>query len=237
MLVTQMFLPSSCLNPKRKLPRPRCRSCLSRFTACAADHILSPTASCLESLPACGSTFPPLNVTTQHVLKCCLQRNFAALVPESHGVLVQIFMLFLVHAYSTRVWKRQETDNSSVSAAAIEHGFQSPEGHSKLVMDGPWRLLWPCLLLWPCFQGVIGFGFIHNALSEMPSLNMSNCACNCLFQNLEDCYVHYKDLTSALLIVSVVLTLTLCEHTHKCLAQADMMLDAVDKHHGVLACT
>lgn len=98
----------------------------------------------------------------------------------NNAVLMQIFMLFLVHAYSTRIWKRQEVDNSAVSAAAVEHGFQSPEGHRKLVMDGPWRLLWPCLLLWPCFQGVIGFGFIHNALSKTPTAVVSNCACQCL---------------------------------------------------------
>ncbi|KAL3143143.1 hypothetical protein ABBQ38_003412 [Trebouxia sp. C0009 RCD-2024] len=74
-----------------------------------------------------------------------------------------IFTLFLVHAYSTRIWKQQEADNSKVSVAAIEHGFHSPAGHSKLVMDGPWTLLWPCLLLWPWFQAVIGFAWIHNA--------------------------------------------------------------------------
>ena len=79
---------------------------------------------------------------------------------------MQIFMLFLVHAYSTLTWKRQESDNTSVSAAAMEHGFQSPEGHSKLVMDGPLYLLWPCLLIWPFFQGVQGFGSIHNAESR-----------------------------------------------------------------------
>lgn len=83
--------------------------------------------------------------------------------------MLQIFALFLVHAYSTRVWKSEaekvDSKNSDISAAAIEHGFQSPEGHSKLIMDGPWRLLWPCLLLWPFFQTTIGLGFIHNARS------------------------------------------------------------------------
>lgn len=66
------------------------------------------------------------------------------------------------------MWKSEEanTSNSDISAAAIEHGFQSPEGHSKLIMDGPWRLLWPCLLLWPLFETAIGLGFIHNARSK-----------------------------------------------------------------------
>ena len=76
-------------------------------------------------------------------------------------------MLFLIHAYSTRIWKRQEGETSSVSAAAIEHGFQSPEGHSKLVIYGPWTLLWPCVLIWPCLEGVITFGFSHDALCEL----------------------------------------------------------------------
>ncbi|KAA6429424.1 MAG: hypothetical protein FRX49_00818 [Trebouxia sp. A1-2] len=77
-----------------------------------------------------------------------------------------IFALFLVHAYSTRLWKPQAADSSTLSPAAIEHGFQSPEGHSKLIMDGPWILLWPCLLIWPFFEGVVGFGFIHNGIDS-----------------------------------------------------------------------
>ncbi len=109
------------------------------------------------------------------VLSACLLDMHAA--SHKHTInplqasipVLQIFMLFLVHAYSTLVWKQQEADNSSISAAAIEHGFQSPEGHSKLIMDGPWILLWPCLLLWPWFQAVIGFGWIHNAIRK-PSL-------------------------------------------------------------------
>ena len=80
---------------------------------------------------------------------------------------MQIFTLFLVHAYSTRIWQQQEADTSKLSAAAIEHGFQSPEGHSKLIMDGPWTLLWPCLLLWPFFQGILGAGWIHNAIRKL----------------------------------------------------------------------
>lgn len=72
----------------------------------------------------------------------------------------------MVHAYSTRIWQQQQVDNGKVSAAAVEHGFHSPEGHSKLIMDGPWMLLWPCILIWPWFQAAIGFGFIHNALCK-----------------------------------------------------------------------
>ena len=33
-------------------------------------------------------------------------------------------------------------------------------------MDGPWRLLWPCLLLWPCFEGIVGYGFIYNGIGK-----------------------------------------------------------------------
>ena len=76
---------------------------------------------------------------------------------------MQVFTLFLIHAYSSRVWKGHQGDNASVSPAAIEHGFQSPEGHSKLIMDGPWWLLWPCMLLWPFFEGVMGAALIDSA--------------------------------------------------------------------------
>ncbi|KAL3143145.1 hypothetical protein ABBQ38_003414 [Trebouxia sp. C0009 RCD-2024] len=84
----------------------------------------------------------------------------------------KIFTLFLVHAYSTQIWKQQEADNSNVSVAAIEHGFHSPAGHSKLVMDGPWTLLWPCLLLWPWFQAILSFGWIYNATRQPPLLTV-----------------------------------------------------------------
>jgi len=75
-----------------------------------------------------------------------LQRAFVYLELCSMGktaclqvcvAMLQIFALFLVHAYSTRVWKHQAADSTNLSAAAVEHGFQSPEGHSKLIMDGP----------------------------------------------------------------------------------------------------
>lgn len=85
-------------------------------------------------------------------------------------VRLQIFMLFFVHAYSTRVWQRQEADNSKVSVSTVEHGFQSPDGHSKLIMDGPWSLLWPCVLLWPFLQAALSYGWIHNALSKALAL-------------------------------------------------------------------
>lgn len=96
---------------------------------------------------------------------------------------MQIFTLFLVHAYSTRVWKEQEGDSSKVSVAAMEHGFQSPEGHSQLIMDGPWTLLWPCFLLWPWFQAVIGFGWIHNALRKLLHVHAILWHC-CVIQKL-----------------------------------------------------
>ena len=109
---------------------------------------------CAPLLQCFSSTLcTPLECDLPQFLQACL--------------VVQIFMLFLVHAYSTRIWKPSVVDDSTnPSAAAIEHGFQSPEGHSKLIMDGPWVLLWPCLLLWPCFEGIIGYGFIHNGIGK-----------------------------------------------------------------------
>jgi len=108
---------------------------------------------------------------------CTLSCVQAACLQSCADVL-QIFALFLVHAYSTRVWKRQAVDSSNLSAAAVEHGFQSPEGHSKLIMDGPWILLWPCFLLWPFFEGVVGFGFIHNGVGDVILLATPFCFCS-----------------------------------------------------------
>ncbi len=106
------------------------------------------------------------NIYDALLLTLCCVSCASLLTCKTCAAVLQIFALFLVHAYSTRVWKRQAADSSNLSAAAVEHGFQSPEGHSKLIMDGPWILLWPCLLLWPFFEGVVGFGFIHNAVGD-----------------------------------------------------------------------
>ena len=117
-------------------------------------------------MPACTAVTPNREQDTQHAcyfssVPQVLDDHLQASIP-----VLQIFMLFLMHAYSALVWKQQEADNSIVSAAAIEHGFQSPEGHSKLIMDGSWIQLWPCLLLWSWLQAVIGFGWLHNAFSK-----------------------------------------------------------------------
>ena len=97
---------------------------------------------------------------------CYSHKTYLPVVLQACLLVVQIFMLFLVHAYSTRVWQQHDGSTATVSAAAVEHGFQSPEGHAKLIMDGPWTLLWPCLLIWPFFEGVVGFGFFHNAIGK-----------------------------------------------------------------------
>lgn len=34
--------------------------------------------------------------------------------------------------------------------------------NTRLIMDGPWKLLWPCLLIWPINEAVLGFAWIHN---------------------------------------------------------------------------
>ena len=130
---------------------------------------------------------------------------------QTCAAVLQIFALFLVHAYSTRVWKRQAADNNNLSAAAVEHGFQNPEGHSKLVMDGPWILLWPCLLLWPFFEGVVGFGFIHNAVGDAILLAVPLC-----FYCLGHCVSATRPSTALVVIISIAYLLCICSLSASC---------------------
>ena len=107
----------------------------------------------------------------------CVLATVAAAM-SLHTSALQIYMLFLIHAYSTKVWKQREAAyNGSVSIAAIEHGFQSPQGHSKLVMDGPWTLLWPCFLIWPFFEAVIGYIWLVNATGVHRLNSVHECGC------------------------------------------------------------
>ena len=58
---------------------------------------------------------------------------------------LQLFLLFLVHAYSGRVKEAKPL---------------------KMVMDGPWHWMWPCLLPWVAFQTAISLGWLHNAATS-----------------------------------------------------------------------
>ncbi|DBA98405.1 TPA: hypothetical protein ACH3X3_012417 [Trebouxia sp. C0006] len=54
-----------------------------------------------------------------------------------------LFMLFLVHAYQGRTWQ----------ASPI----------ARLYVEGPWRLLWPCILPWILLEVVLSLMWISNA--------------------------------------------------------------------------
>lgn len=56
---------------------------------------------------------------------------------------VQFFLLFLVHAYSGQVIDK--------------HSKPRP----KLIMDGPWHWLWPCLIPWILLQIPTSIGWLH----------------------------------------------------------------------------
>ena len=65
----------------------------------------------------------------------------------------QLFMLFLAHAYGGQ-------------AQPLKPGATVPQ----LIMDGPWRWLWPCLLPWIPFQIAISLGWLQNAVGGQSCL-------------------------------------------------------------------
>ena len=151
-----------------------------------------------------------------HVLQTCNEMSHTYYV-----MLMQIFCLFLIHAYSTRAWKpkdaistttvaadtqaRQDASNASSTAsdpsansgnsdfgipATHARASQVPEGQTRLIMDGPWSLLWPCFLIWPINEAVLGFAWIHNAVGA------GTCQLQC-YLSLKSCmqclHVHIWD--------------------------------------------
>ena len=68
---------------------------------------------------------------------------------------VQLFMLFLIHAYGAQSWSSKTT---SADAATASQGL--------LLMDAPWRLQWPCLVPWICVQAVVTVIWVRNAVKR-----------------------------------------------------------------------
>ena len=123
---------------------------------CAAAGPFAPCALTLTSRHAAGNS-RTFNTTL-------LSLNSKAKL-SGHCTAVQLFLLFLVHAYGARTW-RKPSESSRRLFAPAEAAFQPPEGQSKLVMDGPWRMLWPCLVPWALMQAPHSVAWLRNATAS-----------------------------------------------------------------------
>ena len=88
------------------------------------------------------------------------------LVPHRPVVLLQFFLLFMVHAYSGLV---------------IGTG---PE--RKLIGDGPWHWFWPCVVPWLFFQTATSMGWLHNVTGMQPVGLFSIDVLSCLVGTSKD---------------------------------------------------
>lgn len=68
----------------------------------------------------------------------------SGLMPEQNVLLLQFFLLFIVHAYS---------------GLAVGKGTEP-----KTIGDGPWHWLWPCLVPWLLLQTATSLGWLHNVI-------------------------------------------------------------------------
>ena len=66
---------------------------------------------------------------------------------------------------ATDTQARQGANNADTIARDAQARKVS-EGETKLIMDGPWALLWPCFILWPFNEAVVGFAWINNAVGK-----------------------------------------------------------------------
>ena len=88
-------------------------------------------------------------------------------------------MLFLVHAYGSRLWRPGDVSRQQGHVSPSEHSYQAPAGTPKLYMDGPWRLQWPCLIPWALVQAAHSVAWLRNAASTSPWLTALCPACCC----------------------------------------------------------
>ena len=82
--------------------------------------------------------------------------------PDSCNVCaLQLFSLFLMHAYGARLW-------TGKSSQHYTPGYQTPAlTHSLMYMDAPWRLQWPCLVPWVIGQAITSVAWLRSAVSSM----------------------------------------------------------------------
>lgn len=71
---------------------------------------------------------------------------------------LQLFMLFLVHAYGSRVWRPPAAPLRTCQCSSK----QDPTDLDHLwYLDGPWRLFWPVLIPWCCVEAVLTFSWTY----------------------------------------------------------------------------
>ena len=94
---------------------------------------------------------------------------------------LQLFILFLVHAYGSRLWRPGDGSRQQGPVSPSEHPYQAPAGTPKLYMDGPWRLQWPCLIPWALVQAAHSVAWLRNASSTapLPTAPCPACCCCC----------------------------------------------------------
>lgn len=135
---------------------------------------------------------------------------------------LQLFMLYLVHAYGSRVW-RPAAKHPRTSQ------YTSDNDHRDLdylwYLDGPWRLFWPVLVPWSCLEAVVCFTWLYASKGTCASCVVSVCALSAL--------LHYFVCTAASCIghVHCVLQHVLYILLPKCIVCASPKLWCL--HHKV----
>lgn len=144
-----------CFLPRMHLRCPDLRAIAMPRILCSSRTPAACTFT-LTSRHAAGNSRAP----NTSLLSLSSKANLSA-----HCTALQLFLLFLVHAYGARTW-RKPSESSRRLFAPAEAAFQPPEGQSKLVMDGPWRLLWPCLVPWALMQAAHSVAWLRNATAS-----------------------------------------------------------------------
>lgn len=72
-------------------------------------------------------------------------------------LILQIFMLFLSHAYGGL---QRYKPASSIPEPSLP--FNNAQRYGQLIADGPLHLLWPCLIPWLLLEADLGYAWLHS---------------------------------------------------------------------------
>lgn len=136
-----------------------------------------PVGSCLLGKSSRISAQPPPTVlehlSVAHPWQRCSKQG---------DLCLQLFMLFLVHAYGARLWNDK-------TKWPHQHVYQIPAlTESLLYMDAPWRLQWPCLVPWLIAQAIVSVAWLRNAVRRKSLLAvLAPCGFICVHISRESC--------------------------------------------------
>ena len=131
-------------------------ACMQQLWLCCACHHAECFASIEQTLLCSSGCCKTAILHTQSALHL-LDRAVICVV------CLQIFMLFLAHAYACQQRFRKPQNRGPLPSSEVSH-------YGDVVVDGGFYLLWPCLVPWLLFEGDMAYAWLHHLTGVSPQL-------------------------------------------------------------------